>query len=182
MVVYLIVFSFVLLTVGVALVWNLVLAYPRATDATVVLNRREQATVRACADSLFPAGKNGVLSGSAAGLVDYLDQSLARMTRDKRLLIRLLLFFVEHSPWVWGPLRPRFSRLKPEARHRVLDEMARSSIYFRRVGFLSLRTLLCMGYLAHPKVLDRLGVSDNRSPFASTRLAIISLDRVASLE
>jgi hypothetical protein len=36
--------------------------------------------------------------------------------------------------------------------------MARSPIYFRRVAFLSLRTLLTMGYLANDEVLRTIGI------------------------
>jgi hypothetical protein len=43
--------------------------------------------------------------------------------------------------------------------------MARSSVYFRRVSFLSLRTMMTMGYLAHPEVQRRIHIVPNAAPF-----------------
>ena len=48
----------------------------------------------------------------------------------------------------------------------VLREMATSSIYFRRIAFLSLRTMLTMGYLANPAVAAQMGMTSNLAPFA----------------
>ena len=43
--------------------------------------------------------------------------------------------------------------------------MAASHIYFRRVAFLSIRTMLAMGYLANPAVARRIGWVEHCSPF-----------------
>ncbi len=43
--------------------------------------------------------------------------------------------------------------------------MARSELYFRRVSFLSLRTMLTMGYLAHPEVQRQMKIVPDAAPF-----------------
>ncbi len=98
----------------------------------------------ACADALFPAGGPIPVSGTEAGLVEYMDRYVARTPRPLRPYMRLLFHFVELSPWVFGPRRARFTRLPQADRIAVLASMAQSCIYLRRVTFLSLRTMLSM--------------------------------------
>ena len=141
------------------------LGYPRAALRGAQLDRREQAIVSACADALFPPGGPIPVSGTEAGLVRYMDTYLARLPRVPRLLVRLLLFSFELGPWIFGPRPARFTRLRPVERVAVLRAMARSSIYFRRVSFLSLRTMMTMGYLAHPEVQRRMNIVPDAAPF-----------------
>jgi hypothetical protein len=141
------------------------LGYPRAALRGALLSRKEQAIVSACADALFPPGGPIPLSGTDAGLVRYMDAYLGRMPRLPQILARLLLISVEHGPWIFGPRPARFTRLKPVERIAVLRAMARSSIYFRRLSFLSLRTMMTMGYLAHPEVAKRMHIVPYAAPF-----------------
>jgi hypothetical protein len=147
------------------LVRALFLGYPRAALLGAQLNRKEQAIVSACADALFPPGGPIPVSGTEAGLVRYMDSYLGRLPRVPRLLVRLLLFSFEHGPWIFGPRPARFTRLGPVERVAVLRAMARSSLYFRRISFLSLRTMMTMGYLAHPEVQRRLKIVPDAAPF-----------------
>ena len=43
--------------------------------------------------------------------------------------------------------------------------MRTSPIYFRRIALLSLRTILTMGYLAHPEVARAMRMVSNDDPF-----------------
>jgi hypothetical protein len=141
------------------------LGYPRSALRSVLLSRKEQAIVTACADALFPPGGPIPVSGTDAGLVGYMDTYLGRLPRVPRLLVRLLLISVEHGPWIFGPRPARFTKLRPVERIAVLRAMARSSIYFRRLSFLSLRTMMTMGYLAHPEVARRMHIEPDARPF-----------------
>ncbi|WP_437514681.1 gluconate 2-dehydrogenase subunit 3 family protein [Sorangium sp. So ce1099] len=138
---------------------------PASGAPSRALSVRERAIVAACADALFPAGGPIPLSGTEAGLVEYMDHHVARTPRPLRPYMRLLLHFVELSPWVFGPRRARFTRLPEADRVAVLASMAQSCIYLRRVTFLSLRTLLSMGYLANEKVARAIGVACCATPF-----------------
>jgi hypothetical protein len=138
---------------------------PPRLPSTRVLSAKEQAIVAACADALFPPGGPIPLSGIEAGVVEYMERYIARAPRATRALIRLLFHFVEHGPWLFGPRRARFTRLAPEERCAALDRMARSPIYFRRVTFLSLRTMLSMGYLANEDVARSIGIKRCAAPF-----------------
>jgi hypothetical protein len=140
------------------------------------LSARERVIVAACADALFPSGGPIPLSGTEAGLVDYMDRYVARAPRPLRPYMRLLLHFIELSPWVFGPCRARFTRLSHEDRIAALASMAQSRIYFRRLTFLSLRTMLSMGYLANEKVARAIGVTCCAAPF-DRRAARTASDR-----
>ncbi|HVY45725.1 MAG TPA: hypothetical protein VHB21_07590 [Minicystis sp.] len=126
--------------------------YPKPAFAAKNLARKEQAIVAAVADAMFPKGGPIPLSGTEAGLVGYMDAYVGRMPNPSRLLCRLLLRLLEHGPWLFGPRRTRFTRLSQRERLAALDDMRTSSIYFRRVAFLSMRTMLTMGYLANGDV------------------------------
>jgi hypothetical protein len=143
--------------------------YPPPALTTVLLTRKEQAVIAAFADALFPAGGSIPLSGTEAGLLRYMDDYLLRTPPGSRTLIRLLLIFVEYGPWIFGPRRARFSCLSVSERDAALTDMARSSVYFRRIAFLSMRTMLSMGYLANDLVADRIGMRYDASPFESRR-------------
>lgn len=147
--------------------------YPTRRFAGAVLDGREQAIVAACAETMFPSRDTMPLTGIEAGVVEYLDRHLASLPKDKRLQIRLLIAFIEQSPWVFGcgagffGRFSRFSKLDSGRRQAFLADMAKSSIYFRRVCFLSLRALLCMAYLSHPAIEEAIGMRPNLRPFAS---------------
>lgn len=145
--------------------WFANAGYGEKLEPEGLLSAKEQAIVAAAADAYFPADGPIAVSGTQAGLVRYMDRYLARSPAHLRPLMRLLLHFVEHGPWIFGPVRSRLTRLSPHDRRRALDRMATSPMYFRRVAFLSLRTLLTMGYLAHPAVAEAMGMRADRSPF-----------------
>jgi hypothetical protein len=141
------------------------LGYPPPRLPPRVLSAKEQAIVAACADALFPAGGPIPLSGTEAGLVEYVELYVARAPRGMRLLMRMLFHFVEHSPWLVGPRPARFTRLSPAERVAALSSMSTSRIYFRRIAFLSLRTMLSMGYLANERVARAIGFTCCATPF-----------------
>ena len=89
------------------------------------------------------------------------------MTTASRALVRLLFVLIEHGPWVFGPRRARFTRLAHEDRMRFLDRLRASDVYFLRVAFLSMRTVLTMGYLANADVARSMGMRLEPSPFAA---------------
>jgi hypothetical protein len=135
------------------LVRGLFFGYPRAALAGAThLSKKEQAIVASVADAMFPKGGAIPLSGTEAGLVGYMDRYVGRMPNPSRALCRLLLQFLEHGPWLFGPRRARFTRMSLDERLAALDDMRQSSIYFRRIAFLSMRTMLTMGYLANGDV------------------------------
>jgi hypothetical protein len=152
--------------VGAAAVRGIFLGYPAARIVEKpFLTAKEQAIVAALADAFFPPGGPIPLSGSDAGLVEYMDRYARQLPAGQGRLVRLLIQFLEHAPWAFGPRRQRFSSMPLDARIAVLERMRVSPIYFRRIAFLSMRTMLTMGYLAHPDVASRIGMTPNADPF-----------------
>jgi hypothetical protein len=141
------------------------LGYPPKSVPGGRLGAKEQAVIAACADTFFPAGGPIPVSGTQAGLVDYMEGYLERLPSTQKTLIRLLLWFIEHGPWVFGPKQTRFTKLEERHRLAVLEDMRKSSIYFRRIAFLSMRTMLTMGYLAHPEVARSMRMTSHADPF-----------------
>src|SRR5262249_2962929 len=116
----------VVTVLGVALLRGLFLGYPRRRMKSAVLGAKEQAIIAAAADALFPANGPISLSGTQAGVVEYMHAHLLPLGPKQRALMKLLFWFVEHGPWLFGPRRTRFTRLGMEERARVLDDMSRS--------------------------------------------------------
>lgn len=139
--------------------------YPAPAIRDSILSAREQALVAAFADTLFPPGGPIPISGTEAGLVAYMDRNVRTMPDRTRALMRLLFLFLELEPWVFGPFAPRFTHLSQSARIAALEKMSRSGIYFCRISFLSMRTMLTMGYLANDVVARRIGCVPCAAPF-----------------
>jgi hypothetical protein len=139
--------------------------YPAQRVPDGLLDAKEQTIVAACADTLFPPGGPIPLSGTDAGLVEYMEGYFERLPSQQRVLVRLLLWFIEHGPWVFGPRPVRFTSLDEEGRLRVLESMRTSPIYFRRIAFLSIRTMLTMGYLANADVARAMNMTADPDPF-----------------
>ena len=153
-----------LLVVLLCALYGVFLGYPPPRFSAKVLNTKEQAVAAACAITLFPARDPMPLDGIEAGIVEYLDLHLSELPRDKRFQVRLLLAFIEHSPWLFH-VRRRFTALSPEKRLEILTRMSMSRIYFRRLCFLSLRTLCCMAYFSNPIIAARVGCTPSTRPF-----------------
>ena len=149
-----------------ALARGLFMGYPDKAVPEGRLTRKEQAIITACADAFFPAGGRIPVSGTEARLVLYMERYVSRLPPGQARLVRLLFWFIEHGPWVFGPTRHRFSDLSLEGRIAVLESMRTSPIYFRRIAFLSMRTMLTMGYLADPRVARAMRMKANQDPFA----------------
>jgi hypothetical protein len=147
------------------------LGYPRPQSRLVSLSRAEFAVVDAAAETLFPPGGPLRWSGREAGTAVFLDAYVAAVPRNLRILMRMLLFLVEHATLVFpapggllgGGMR-RFSRLSSEQRVAALAGWERSTLFARRLVFTSLRSLLTMGYLASPAVLRGLGLAPREIP------------------
>ncbi|MCA9624731.1 MAG: hypothetical protein KC731_37165, partial [Myxococcales bacterium] len=125
----------------------------------------EARLVDAILDAYFPPGGPLAISGREAGGRRRLSSYFQRMPRRARRLLRLLLWFTELSPLVFGPRRRRFTRLTAEQRCAFLAGAAASPLYGRRVAFLSLRAIVTMAYLADPRVVEAIGMAPDLDPF-----------------
>ena len=134
---------------------ELLLGYPPVGFQAAVLNRKEQAILRASAEAFFPEG--GTLpSAEQADVVRYVDNMLSELPFRQRFLIRLLFMFVEHGSLIFGPNRARITRQGFEQRIETFRHWESSSMYFRRITFLSLRTLMTLAYFGDPAVNKEL--------------------------
>jgi hypothetical protein len=140
--------------------------YPASPGRVRVLRRGEVALLASVSEAMFPPGGHIEASGLDAELPDYIDRWMALSSARTQLLMHLLYFLVEHATLIFpAPGRGghrRFSSLAFEQRVAVLEGWGGSGLYLRRLVFVSLRSILTMGYFGHPPVLRRLGVA----PFA----------------
>ncbi len=149
-----------------ALIWGirrLFFGYGPAPENARLLTARETAVVAAAGDALFPRGGAIPPSGSQAGAAEWVDGYVASVPAMMRILMRLLFLLVEQAtllfPAPGSGGRRRFSALSLEQQQAVLEGWRTSSLFPRRLVFTSLRAILCMAYLADPRVLDRLELS-----------------------
>ena len=134
--------------------------YPRPGRSYAVLAPREVALLHAAGNATFPAGGTPSPSGEEVDLAGYTDHWLTLVPPRMRLLMRLLLFLIEHGTLFLPAPGPRgwqrFSSLSTEQQAAALEGWRTSRFYPRRLVFMSLRAILSMGYLAHPRVLRQL--------------------------
>ncbi len=129
-----------------------------------MLTSIEQRVVVAASDAMFPRGGAIAQSGSDAGVLAYFEGMLGEMSPKNRALVRLLLVFIQLAPPVFF-LRAPFTWQGDEARVATLESLATSEIYFLRITFQSLRTLISIAYLADADVAAQVGAAPNLSPF-----------------
>ncbi len=131
------------------------LGYPPPKFHARTLSRKEQAFLRASAAAMFPSG-GSLPSGEDAGIVAYFDNMMDEVPKRQRLLMRLLFIFLEHGALVFGPVHKRVTRMSVDECVLVFRAWENSNFYFRRISFLSLRTLMTMAYFGADSVSDAL--------------------------
>jgi len=153
------------LVVGLTAVLWLFSGYGAPTLTCALLSAREQAIVTSFANAFFPPDGPIPLSGAEAEVPRYFDDYLKRSARVQRVLIRLLILYIELEPLIFGPRFSRFSRLSRADQIAALESAGTSSIYFRRVAFISLRALMTMAYLANATVSTAMRMTQAADPF-----------------
>lgn len=143
------------------ILWQFVFGYPAARVECENLTAREQYLLAKSAEAFFPEG-GSLPSATEAGVVQYLDRMFAQLPKQQKILIRLLFVLIEHGPLIFGPLKGRTTRLSQEARISYFRSWEESSIYFRRLAFLSLRSLVTIGYFSSQSVETAL-MSEKKS-------------------
>lgn len=135
---------------------RLVGGYARPEEDLRVLAPREAALLRAAAEAFYPPGGPVPPSGAEVGIPAYVDRYLAAQDPPTRRLMRLLFLLVEQATLVFpAPGRRgwrRFSSLDVEQRVAVLRGWSESRLFARRLVFTSLRAIVSMAYLNHPRV------------------------------
>lgn len=136
--------------------------YPAPDRTPLCLRRGEWATLEAAGETLFPAGGPVPPSGREAGVAAYVDRLVAASQPRQRLLIRLLLFLVEHATLLFPAPGlsgwRRFSSLDAGQREAVVASWQKSRLFPRRLVFTTLRAICTLGYLSDPSVQRALRV------------------------
>jgi len=145
---------------GGLLLWGHGGRYPSPKPACplVYLERREFAILVALADAIFPKDNPLGLSGSEVRVPEYVDRMLARMPADKAAEFRAMLLLFEHGTLAFGLRARRFTELPQKAREKYLRRWEEARVYSRRMLAAGLKTLLGIGYFAHPDVKAALGI------------------------
>ena len=137
--------------------------YPAPGRRYRILSRSEVASVAAFSEAMLPPGGHIDSSGLDANLPAYVDRWMAASQPRIRVLMHLLFFLIEHATLIFPPPGPRprrrFSSLSLDQRIAALDAWGESGLYLRRLAFVSLRSILTMGYFYHPPVLRQLDVA-----------------------
>ena len=132
-------------------------AYLGRAPGCKVLSPREASFLRDLSDAVFPAGEGIPVSGTEAGVPGFLDGYLALLPAPYRRLIRLLFVVVDRGALpLAGSLRG-FQGLSADRRTAYLAGWEDSRFYPRRMISQSFKTLLCIAYMADPRVRRSMG-------------------------
>ncbi|GEM_PF-1125345 len=131
---------------------------PEAACELKYLERREYAIVAALALALFPPGNSLGIDGLQARVPEYIDRLLTGMEPEKAADLKSMFLLFEHGTLAFGLRVRRFTELPPRARERYLRRWERARVYSRRMLAAALKSMLGMGYFAHPDVQEALGM------------------------
>lgn len=124
-----------------------------------MLTRREARVVKALAETMFPEDQGPRVTVDQARVVEYIDELLAEVEPRERAMMRAMFALFEVQSLVTSPLRPSlFSRAPADVRHRTLKSWEQSDIYFRRLAFQALRSLMMWAYVDNPDVERAMGI------------------------
>ena len=112
------------------------------------LNTQEAMVVRAVSGAAFPTGDSIQLDGGDANLDRFFDELLRAMTRENRVLLKLLLETVDHS--TLPTEANHFSKLDASTQQQYLHTWLNHNNPLLRGAVQSLIVLLGMGYTSHP--------------------------------
>ena len=142
---------------------------PEAACDLHYLERRECGIVAALALALFPPGNSLGIDGLQARVPEYIDRMLAGMERDKAEDMKAMFLLFEHGTLAFGLRVRRFTELPLRAREKYLRRWERAGVYSRRMLVAALKSMLGMGYFAHPNVQRALGMERVCGTVADTR-------------
>ena len=123
-------------------------------------DERERRIVQAVAETLVgadPADPEGLPSVQDAGVVDFLDDLVPRLSEEIQDKLPWLLWGVEHGTRVFSLTLAPFSELSPAAREAYLLGWSRSRIALRRLGFRALKNLVMLAYYTHESTWPAIG-------------------------
>lgn len=119
-----------------------------------ILTEKEHAIVIALLEAFFPKGSD-MPEADAAYIIKNLDQHLAETHADLRNLFRAMLHVVEdHSIFTRAS---RFTKLSLEARMEEVRAWETTPLYYKRMGFSSLKLFTGMFYFEQPDVREAMG-------------------------
>lgn len=118
------------------------------------LSNLQSNIIIASSNAFFPKDGPIPASGEEAGMVSFFEDTVSHAPRSQKILLTLLLYFIQCIPILLGPKRKFLTALSSEERMKSLERMSKSNFYFIRLCFQSLRMIFCMGYLENKKVSD----------------------------
>lgn len=86
------------------------------------------------------------------------------MPRESELEFQSLLVLLELSPFVFGPVRARFTALNERDQDIHLQGWERSPVLARKAGFKALKSVIMMGYWTRPETFPFIGYSVASNP------------------
>lgn len=126
-----------------------------------VLTPYEAKIIGALSQTMYPRGGDLAPDHGQQRALEYVDTWLTAIPLKERTLVRCMFVMYEMGMLVFGPSRTRtFSAAKPEHQAAYLNAWENSSIYFRRISFSGLRSVLTLAYFADPSVQAMIGVEN----------------------
>lgn len=149
-----------------------------------VLTQREARIVRAVAETMFPPGQGPgrYVTPEDARVVEYLDELLAEVEPQERVMMRCMIALFEVQSLVTHLRRPSlFSRAPLDVRRKTLSGWDTSNLYPRRVAFQALRSLMMWAYIDNPDVEQAMGIERGTAVIDRLRSQGWSLSREDAL-
>ena len=122
-----------------------------------LLHTHEAKMVQHICRAMFPAGEEITVDGGDLYLERFFDQLLLTLGETEQKLIKLFLQFIDKMSYL-SEYRAPFLELSVQQQQHFLEGQLQSSNYLVRNAFLSIITLLGMGYTSHPQISPRIAI------------------------
>lgn len=143
-------------TAGGSLVYRTLWGRRPPAEGLTRLTPEELATVLALAEVYFP-GVDGMPPLEEIDIAGRMDRYIAGLPGQLGRLTQLLIRTFEWTSVAGSSHLTRFSRLPLDARTRIVDAWEGSSIYARRMSFLTLKLAVSQAYLDDEQVREAAG-------------------------
>ena len=122
-----------------------------------LLNEYEAQMVHHICKAIFPAGNEISIDGGELQLERFFDQLLVSFGEMEQKLLKFFLHFIDRLSYV-SEYHTSFLDLDTPKQQKFLEDCLQSSNYLLRNAFLSIITLLGMGYTSHPQISPRIAI------------------------
>ena len=123
----------------------------------MVLTPRQYKILSTITDRLSPRGGAFALGALDMDVAESVDRLMGNLDRTMQTGLKMLLFLIEYSTFIFTRKFKRFTRLSPEDQDSYLKGWQNSRFYLRRLSFFVLKMLCLLIFYSDERIEKDVG-------------------------